>query len=414
MTTKATITFPTGWHSTTLRRHLAKNDSGVWGEDPLGDEGVLVLRSTEQTVDGKWNITDPALRLLSARERSETVLRSGDLVVTKSSGSALHIGKTTLVEKEHDGRYHFGNFMQRLCPRPSLNSKYLWYLLNSSFMRTQVRLTSTTTTGLANLNGTLIGRLEIPVPPVTEQLTISDFLDRETAKIDALIEKQHELVALLHERRSTVIDESLAAFKREKLRRWWIVTDCKHVTAEFVPESSYPVASIGQLLYDEVDLSDANLTTKAWFDVLREPPREPLAGDLLMSRNASIGKVSLVTSKTPPFALGQDVVLLRARDDASAPYLKYALQSSDAKRAINLASVGSTFKRINISQIKAMQLPFAAADEQGFIANNLDQETAKIDALIAKAEEHIALAQERRAALITAAVTGQIDVRKAS
>lgn len=84
---------PTHWEVKRFKALLSRNDGGVWGDDSAG-EGMIVLRSTEQTVDGRWRIENPATRALTPREVSESRLEVDDLVVTKSSGSELHIGKT--------------------------------------------------------------------------------------------------------------------------------------------------------------------------------------------------------------------------------------------------------------------------------------------------------------------------------
>jgi type I restriction enzyme S subunit len=86
---------PEHWKVMPFKRQIDRNDGGVWGEDPDGHNDAIVLRSTEQTVDGKWQIEDPAPRKLSKVQRDAALLNEGDLLLTKSSGSSLHIGKTT-------------------------------------------------------------------------------------------------------------------------------------------------------------------------------------------------------------------------------------------------------------------------------------------------------------------------------
>ena len=78
---------PAHWETIRLKSVLARNDSGVWGDEPGNHEGTIILRSTEQTIDGGWAISDPAKRGLSSREKADALLAVGDLVVTKSSGS---------------------------------------------------------------------------------------------------------------------------------------------------------------------------------------------------------------------------------------------------------------------------------------------------------------------------------------
>lgn len=189
-----------------LRRHLVLNDSGAWGEDPTGADDVAVLRSTEQTVDGYWAISDPALRTLSQTERQNTRLREGDLIVTKTSGSFKHVGKTTLVDNEvAEGGYGFGNFMQRLRLKSTMIPKFLWWFMRTDQARSWINLVATTSTGLMNLNGSTLGRMEVPLPSLVEQREIADHLDRETAKIDALIAKAERFIELAQERRAALI-----------------------------------------------------------------------------------------------------------------------------------------------------------------------------------------------------------------
>src|SRR5690554_5430847 len=88
---------PVTWEVKPFKWLLDNNDGGVWGDDPTGEGDTLVLRSTDQTVDGHWKIIDPAPRKLNSKEKASALLIEGDLVVTKSSGSSFHIGKTTLV-----------------------------------------------------------------------------------------------------------------------------------------------------------------------------------------------------------------------------------------------------------------------------------------------------------------------------
>ena len=194
---------PAHWETTRLKSVLVRNDSGVWGDEPSNHEGTIVLRSTEQTIDGGWTINAPAMRGLSSREKSWAVLAVGDLVVTKSSGSTIHIGKTTIVTEDvAQMQACFSNFMQRLRCLPVLEPRLAWYVLNSPVGRQQMIINSSTTTGLANLNGKILGELVFPLPPLPEQHVIAGFLDRQTARFDELVAKKERLIELLQEKRT--------------------------------------------------------------------------------------------------------------------------------------------------------------------------------------------------------------------
>jgi type I restriction enzyme, S subunit len=198
---------PAGWEVRKMRYLIGRNDGGVWG-DTDDSEGTPVLRSTEVSIDGRWCIDEfeLAYRGLTPNEIKKGKLEEGDLVVTKSSGSEEHIGKTAIVNKVIAERgYCYSNFMQRLRPKSGINPKILYYFLNSQSAREQYKYLSNSTIGLGNLNAGMLGELYFLLLPETEQKQIADFLDAETEKIDkaaALIESQIEK---LKEYRSSLI-----------------------------------------------------------------------------------------------------------------------------------------------------------------------------------------------------------------
>ncbi len=188
-------------------KHLVDlNDSGTWGEDPTGTDDVVVLRSTDIGMDGSWRIHAPAVRRIAGLDRLKKRLACGDIVVVKSSGSPGHLGKAAIVTKEVAAMSpSFANFVQRLRPSSSTNSRYIWYVLNSKCVADEMASLGNTTTGLRNLNGKIIGSVAVPVTRFAEQRVIADYLDIETGRIDTLISKTHRSVDLLTERRQALI-----------------------------------------------------------------------------------------------------------------------------------------------------------------------------------------------------------------
>jgi restriction endonuclease S subunit len=108
--------------------------------------------------------------------------------------------------------------------------------------------------------------------------------------------------------------------------------------------------------------------------------------------------------------MGQDVCLIRAPNH-HAKFLLYLFRSPPLMEQVESLMIGSTFRRINVGQIHAFWICVPPLPEQAAIAAYLDVETAKLDALVGKVEEAVERLQEYRTALITAAVTGKIDVR---
>lgn len=307
---------------------------------------------------------------------------------------------------------------------PAVDKRWLNYFLTSGFtvatMASLVRGIGGTEAGnvrTPRLNISDLQSITTPLVSADEQRAIADYLDRETARIDTLIEEQQRLIEMLRERRADLISHAVldVTSRRIQLRRLVDVIDCAHVTAEFVDDDRrFPVASIRECQGATVDLSACNYTTAEFFEHLRAANRAPRAGDLLFIRNVSVGLVSVVTPDLPEFAIGQETVLLRRKTDVHPSFLRYALIGAEVRHMIEGAMIGSTFRRINVSAIRALPVPSPPLDKQSRIAAYLDEQTAKIDTLIAETERFIELARERRAALITAAVTGQVDVGEAA
>lgn len=190
-----------------------------------------------------------------------------------------------------------------------------------------------------------------------------------------------------------------------QLKHACVVRDCKHVTAEFV-DDGFPVASIREVQSRYVDLTVAKRTTTSYYLQLIEGERRPRAGDLLISRNATVGEVAQVPSDSPPFAMGQDVCLLRPTPHRlNSAFAWYVLLSGLVQSQIALAMIGSTFKRVNVEQIRNLSIVLPPLQQQLEIVDFLDHETAKIDALIVKQEQLIATLREDRTATITHAIT---------
>jgi type I restriction enzyme S subunit len=363
-------------------------------------------------------------------ERLAASLHPGDLVVTKSSGSPEHLGKAAVVSDEIASMgCAFSNFMQRLRPSRGNDSKYLFWFLNSSLGRDQMNYFGSTTTGLRNLGASVLGDLVLPGASSDQQRAIAAFLDRKTAAIDALIAKKERLIELLQEKRQALITQAVtkgldpnvpmkvsgiewlgkipAHWHLLPMKRRWQVIDCKHRSVPFVDEG-VPVASIGEVHGFEIDLSGAKRTTRVEYLQLIDGGRRPQIGDVIYSRNATVGEAAYVASPEP-FAMGQDVSLIRSRDQ-NQRFLVYVLRSPVVLRQIDAAMVGATFKRINVSDIAGLLVPCPPPVEQERIAGYCDRANARLGGILDATTRHLMLLREYRQALISAAVTGKIEI----
>jgi type I restriction enzyme S subunit len=187
------------------------------------------------------------------------------------------------------------------------------------------------------------------------------------------------------------------------LGRFWSVTDCKHVTAEFVPHG-FPLASIKEVQSRFVELTNAKQTTNYFYSLLIDGGRKPCPGDLILSRNAAVGEVAQVAEWHPLFAMGQDVCLLRKKSpDHSTEFLQAIFQSPVIANQLSDLMVGSTFKRVNVEQIRNFSVPMPSPPEQRAIAGALSD----VDALIGALDQLITKKRDLKQAAMQQLLTGQ-------
>ena len=321
-----------------------------------------------------------------------------------------------------------------LVPSEITDTEYFAYLLSISSKELNVRGKGTT---FLELSGDELGAFKTPVPPLPEQTQIATFLDRETAKIDALVAEQRRLMALLKEKRQAVISHAVtrglnprAPLKPSGIE-WlgdvpahWRTIALKRIAnvqtgvAKGKDHGTRNTISVPYLRVANVQDGYLDLETVATMDIPAEDlPRYALqSGDVLMNEGGDfdkLGRGHVWDGQIDPCITQNHVFAVRPCKVASA-WLN-AITGSDfaqfyfmtrSKQSTNLASISST----NLMELPVILPP--ECEQQAILAFIADQ-TARFDTLTTEAQRAIDLLQERRTALISAAVTGQIDVRAA-
>lgn len=305
---------------------------------------------------------------------------------------------------------------------PLVERRWLNYFLTSSStvaeMASLVRGIGGTEAGnvrTPRLNVSDLHSIRIDLQPLDAQCAIADFLDCETARVDTLIAEQQRLIELLQERRQATIAEAIEDAEAVKLR--YLVDHRRPIT--------YGILQCGEPVDEGVPyVGPSDMPGEG-----QSPPLETLrrttpeiaaaygrsilaGGDIVVSIGPAYGKVAIIGADLEGANLTQDTVrvaTLPSRTDSR--YLVWVLASRQTAEFWDREIMGATFRRLNLGTLARTPIPLPPIDVQRRIAAYLDEQTAKIDTLIAETERFIDLAQERRAALITAAVTGQIDVR---
>jgi len=285
----------------------------------------------------------------------------------------------------------------------------------------------------------IFGQLYASIPPLAEQSAIAVFLDRETAKIDALVAEQEKLIELLKEKRRAVISHAVTKGldpnvpMKDSGVEWlgevpehWAVSPLRRLLVS-IEQGSSPQSESSPAPPGEPAIIKLSAIKNGHFDATEskalasmqsiDPRYEVRVNDLLVTRANTldlVGASCIVHSNIPEKLFLPDLVYrLSLRSELTPQFLNYFFQSSSARSQISADARGSSMTMAKISQghIKCWWVTLPPRAEQDQITGYLEGENRQFDELMVEAQRAIDLLKERRSALISAAVTGKIDVR---
>jgi type I restriction enzyme S subunit len=336
-------------------------------------------------------------------------LRRGDTIITKDSEVADDIGIPAFVEYEADDLI-CGYHLAIVRPNPSaVFPKYLYWAMNSQPVFGQWRVLASGVTRVG-LRTTDLTKVTIPLPALDEQRRIAAFLDRETARLDALVEKQEQLIALLKEKR-VAYREGFARHLRSGERLKWQLREIDNRARSRADELPLLSVSIdwGVRRRDEItaDLSQAEDLSN--YKVCR-------AGDVVVNRMRAFQGALGVAPEDG--IVSPDYAVVRTSNGVEPRWLAEVMRTGGfvSQIVLRLRGIGGTDSgnvrtpRINVNDLLDIRVAIPSIEEQRADVSRYDHRTARVDVLIAKAQDHVNLAKELRVALITDAVTGRIDV----
>ncbi|HIF9085409.1 TPA: restriction endonuclease subunit S [Photobacterium damselae] len=279
-------------------------------------------------------------------------------------------------------------------------------------------------------------RLPILVPPIKEQTQIAAFLDHETAKIDTLIEKQQQLIELLKEKRQAVISHAVTKglnpdapikdsgveWLGEVPEHWGVSRLGFHATKIGSGKTPKGGAEIyqdsGVLFLRSQNVYDDGLRiAKSESVYINESIHHEMAGtsvqegDVLLNiTGGSIGRSCLVPTNFPDANVNQHVCILRF-PTSIREFISFVMKSNSIKEQIDAFQTGGNREGLNFEQIAKLKFTLPPLNEINSIIEHIKSITVTFNTLEEQAQQAINLMQERRTALISAAVTGKIDVR---
>jgi type I restriction enzyme S subunit len=368
--------------------------------------------------------------LYSDDEIGRKQLRKGDLIIEKSGGGdnqpvgrvvVFNLGEVALCS----------NFLEILRPQTAVvDSKFAAYVMYSIWCSRVVEKHIKKTTGIQNLDADSYFDEAVPLPTLAEQERIADYLDTETARMDALVAEKERMLALLEEKRSALVSHAVTrglnpnAPTKPSGLDWlgdipahWQVMQLKRllsssdygISDDIRGEGDIRVLRMTCIVDEGIDLDASGAVESVDSRLLLR------RGDLLFNRTNSLDQVAKVgllrADPDRPTTFASYLVRLRTNERALPEYLVVQLNSRSflaIARANAIPAIGQA--NLNPTRYGELCVPIPPPDEQAAILAHLAKERARTAELEEALRGSIALLKERRAALIAAAVTGQLEL----
>jgi len=310
----------------------------------------------------------------------------------------------------------------------------LFHALSSQTFRTFIDLNQSGTTFYGITQEALLN-FPLPLPSLPEQRTIASFLDTETSKIDGLVSEQRRLIELLKEKRQAVISKAVTKGLNPDVKmkpsgiQWlgdvpehWDVSrikyECRYESghtpskskAEYWIEDdcTIPWVSLNDTkTIDRNDYLHDTATTISEIGMANSSAHWIDTGAVVFTRDGARVGLSAITTK--PMCVSQHIIAWVCGPSVSNLFLLHVIYAMNAE--IFRITAGSTIPTIGMPDVKRMSMPLPPLSEQEEIVETLVNKREHFAKLITQAERAIELLQERRTALISAAVTGKIDLR---
>lgn len=360
---------------------------------------------------------------------SKFTLRAGDTIITKDSETADDIANAAYVPGDLPGVV-CGYHLAMVRPRNSeADGRFIKRFFDSSYARAcfSVRANGLTRVGLGS---DALSNVEMPLPPIAEQQAVARFLARETARIDTLIAKQERLIALLQEKRQALITRTVikgldpAVPMKDSGVEWlgrvpahWEirrlgslfrqVAEPGHAALPILSVSIHDGVSDRELRDDEVDRLVARSDDKTKYKRVRA---DDLVYNMMRAWQGGFGSVTTDGLVSPAYVVARPLAKL------TTAFVEAQLRTPRAIEEMRRHSYGVTDFRSRLywESFKTIRVAIPSVSEQVKIMAHVQAEVLKLTIIADKAKESIELMQEHRAALISAAVTGKIDVRQAA
>lgn len=364
-----------------------------------------------------------------------TYFENGDVIVAKIT-PCFENGKGALANSLTNGAAFGTTELHVIRANEELGRRFLFYISISDHFRKLGESEMYGAGGQKRIPDTFIKDFRVAIPPLSEQATICRFLDSETARIDSLIYSKRRSIELLEEKRLAIITHAVtkgldsAVAVRDSGINWigtipthWQTKQLRHVVRQGTIitygivqagpdiEGGVPYIRTSDMAGDELP-EDGYLRTTPELDA--SYARSKVAeGDLVIAIRATIGKPLIVPRSLNGANLTQGTAKFSPAASVSARYIRYFLRSAGAVSEFRRLGKGATFKEITLEMLRRFPVTVPPLEEQQNIISWISDKVSHLDKTTNLVKGTIDRLLEYRAAIITDAVTGKIDVRAA-
>ena len=405
------------------------------------DDEVSFIPMEDLGVEGGINLDQT--RIVGEVLGGYTEFQDGDVVVAKIT-PCFENGKAALATGLRNGAAFGTTELHVLRAGPDIEKKFLFYVVISNLYRKLGEAEMYGAGGQKRVPSEFNKDFRTPLPSRSEQQAIATFLDRETGRIDNLVTKKRELIERLNEKRIALISRTVTrglppeAGRTANLpenpplkpsrydwlgdipKHWDVLAYkrlCTRVDVGIAEAATHaycddgiPIIRSTNVRPNKLDTSDV-LRIEPWF-AEKNQTKTLRTGDLVTVRTGYPGTTAIIPEEFDGcqcFTL----VVSSPRQTTHGPYFSWLMNSKQGATYFEMEGWGTAQTNISVPIVQFMPVPRPPLAEQVAIADYLDKETSKLDSMMEKAQEAIERIHEFRIALITAAVTGKIDVRKA-
>lgn len=345
-----------------------------------------------------------------------TYFKQGDVIRARVT-PCFENGKGALLSELVGGRGFGTTELFVFMPSERIDSRFLYYLTTSADFTARGSATMYGAHGVRRVDEQFARNYRAWLPSLARQREIADHLDGETARIEHLIDAKRRMWELLNQRLDAEMDSLLSQGEVRPVKLGKVlarkITDGPHETPKFLAEGT-PFISVEAIVENKIDMTKGRfISPEDHAEYSQKCKPEP--GDvLLVKTGATIGKTAVV-DEHEPFSIWSPLALLRPKKDRLRPrYLWFYLRKSSTQRLIREFATQSTQPNISMGDIAALPIQVPSLPRQDQILKQLNRSSEIIARSRSILERQVALLNERRQSLITAAITGQLDCQKAA